>query len=207
MNKLVEETLLLRRGIEDDVNNRIDEFKKLGKENIVEIFKELSFCLLTANYSAAGGIRIQKEIGEGFLTLTRKKLGEKLRELGHRFPVARADYIIRAREKIDNLEEILNSSTDENFLRDWIVENIKGIGYKEASHFLRNIGYDNFAIIDFHIIDILVRYEIITRPKTLTKRKYLEIESILRDLSEKIGMNLSKLDLYLWYKETGKLLK
>lgn len=81
---------------------------------------------------------------------------------------------------------------------------------KEASHFLRNIGYKNLAIIDFHIIDLLVKENLIKfdrKKKSLTKNKYLEFEKILKNLAEKCQVNLAELDLYLWYLETGKVLK
>jgi len=77
------------------------------------------------------------------------------------------------------------------------VENIKGLGFKEASHFLRNIGYKNIAIIDFHIIDLLVKYKIIETPKTMTSKNYLEIEEILNKIAKKTSINLGELDLYL----------
>ena len=86
----------------------------------------------------------------------------------------------------------------------WLAKNIKGLGMKEASHFLRNIGYKNVAIIDFHILDLLARYGLIEKPKTMTPKKYIEIENELKKISEKTGINLGELDLYLWYKETGK---
>jgi N-glycosylase/DNA lyase len=35
----------------------------------------------------------------------------------------------------------------------------------------------------------------------------LEIEEVLKELSEKTNINLGELDLYLWYEETGKILK
>ncbi|HOW37251.1 MAG TPA: N-glycosylase, partial [Candidatus Pacearchaeota archaeon] len=77
------------------------------------------------------------------------------------------------------------------------------------SHFLRNIGYKNVAIIDFHIVDLLVRENLIEQPKSksLTPKKYLEIENILRKIAEKTKTSLGELDLYLWYKETGTVLK
>jgi len=84
---------------------------------------------------------------------------------------------------------------------------VKGFGYKEASHFLRNIGFENLAIIDFHIIDSLVDAGLIEKPKTITPKKYLEIETMLKKIAEKSGMNLAELDLYLWCNETGKVLK
>ncbi|MEM3018977.1 MAG: N-glycosylase/DNA lyase, partial [Candidatus Bathyarchaeia archaeon] len=177
------------------------------KKESTDIFKELCFCILTANFNAEKSIKIQEKIGDGFLNLSESQLAERLKELGHRYPNTRARYIVLARKYKDSLKMIINSFKEEIKLRDWLVKNIKGIGYKEASHFLRNIGYFNFAILDFHIIDCLVNYRLIDKPKILTKRNYLEIEKLLKDVAKKAGINLAQLDLYLWYFETGKILK
>ncbi len=193
--------------VEKLVDSRIKEFKELGEQSSDEIFKELCFCILTANFTAEGGIKIQKEIGNGFLTLTEAQLVKKLKELGHRYPKTRAGYVIEARKYKDSLKETIRSFEDEHKLREWLDKNVKGLGYKEASHFLRNIGFENLAVIDFHIIDILANYNVIEKPKTLTRRKYLEIEELLRKIAGKLGLNLAELDLYLWYAETGKILK
>jgi N-glycosylase/DNA lyase len=56
-------------------------------------------------------------------------------------------------------------------------------------------------------VDVLAEHGIIEEPKALTKNKYIEIEQVLRDLAETTGLTLSELDLYLWYMETGKVLK
>jgi len=204
---LVEKIKELRKGeIGKIVDSRISEFKKVGQSKIDRIFSELCFCILTANYSASGGIKIQKSLGRGFLTLDKNELSKKLRELGHRFPKARAEYIVAARNKIDEMKNTLKDLKGEE-LRSWFVKNIKGLGMKEASHFLRNIGREDYAIIDFHIIDILVREGLIKRPKTLTKKRYIEIENVLRELGKKTSLELGELDIYLWYLETGKILK
>jgi|TARA_Y100000034_G_scaffold62645_1_gene75921 N-glycosylase/DNA lyase len=207
MNKLVKIVENLKKSsIKEIANKRMNEFEKLGKKDSNEIFKELCFCLLTANFSAKGGIRIQNEINDNFLFLSKSKLAKKLSKLGHRFPNARAKYIIEARKFKDDIKEILNSFKDEE-KREWLVKNINGLGLKESSHFLRNIGYKDVAIIDFHIIDLLVKNKIIEKPKTITPKKYLEIEKILKKIAEKTNTNLGELDLYLWYEETGKVLK
>ena len=155
------------------VDSRIREFKQMGKSPDA-LFSELCFCLLTANYSAEGGIRIQKELGKGFCNLPEKELAVRLKGLGHRYPNARAEYIFEARKHKDSLRDLKSRKGEE--ARAWLVKNVRGLGWKEASHFLRNIGFRDLAIIDFHIIDLLVRERLIERPKTLTKRKYLEIE-------------------------------
>jgi len=205
--KLLQSIDTLRKGyLKKLVDARIKEFKEIDRRSSNEIFQEMCFCILTANFNAEKCIKIQKEIGNGFLTLSEEDLAKRLAEIGHRFPNARARYISDSVKYNDSLKDIIHSSKDEE-LRKWLVKNIKGLGYKEASHFLRNIGFDDFAIIDFHIIDVLVAYTLIERPKTLTKRKYLEIENTLRDIAKQTNLTLAELDLYLWYIETGKILK
>jgi len=188
------------------INTRINEFKNIDKDSNNELFKELCFCILTANYNAEKSIKIQDEIGDCFLKPSQDVLYSKLKECGHRFPNTRADYICTSVKHKDSLTDVINSYNGED-LRSWLVKNIKCLGYKEASHFLRNIGFDDYAIIDFHIVDLLVKYNLIERPKTLTKRKYLEIENTLRDIAKQTNITLDELDLYLWYLETGKILK
>ncbi len=193
-------------GIKNVVDSRLKDFEEAGKKDDGEIFKELCFCLLTANFNAERSMRMQQEIGNGFLSLNEEELSEKLGELGHRFPNARAKYIVEARKYRYSLKKTIGSLSEEE-LRQWLVKNVKGLGYKEASHFLRNIGYKDYAILDFHIIDILSEHRIVKRPKTLTKSKYLEIEKELKKLGKKLGMNMAELDLYLWFAETNKICK
>jgi len=189
------------------INSRIKEFAAFKEESIQKIFREMCFCIMTANCGAEKCIEIHNRMEDDFLVLDDMQLSEKFKECGYRFPNIRSRYIIEARNYIADLEEKLNQSNRDYSLREWIVKHIKGLGFKEASHFLRNIGYEDYAIIDFHIIDVLVKYNLIEKPKTLTKKKYIEIESILRKMGEILKVNLAELDLYLWYLETGKILK
>lgn len=208
MKRLLQSVKNLKNGkVKNLVDSRLREFKEIGNRSSDEIFEELCFCILTANFNAERSIKIQRQVGDEFLTISKSDLTKKLRELGHRFPNTRATYIVDARKHKNSLKDIAKTFNDGNELREWIVKNVKGIGYKEASHFLRNIGYTSFAIIDFHIIDVLTKHKIIEKPKVLTKRKYLEIEDLLRKIATKLNLNLAELDLYLWYMETGKILK
>jgi N-glycosylase/DNA lyase len=198
---------LKKSKVKEIIDERIKEFESVGKKSRNEIFNELCFCLLTANFNAEKSIKIQNKLGNGFSNFPEKKLAKKLKELGHRHPNVRADYICNARTHNKSLKKVLNSFKNDFDAREWVVKNVKGLGYKEASHFLRNIGCKNLAIIDFHIVDLLVRYGLIKEPKTLTKNRYLEIEKILREIAKKAKLNLAELDLYLWYAETGEILK
>jgi len=207
MDELIKQIKSLKDGkIGNLIQKRIGEFKELNKKPNDELFKELCFCILTANFNAEKSIKIQNEIGECFLNNSEEELAKKLKILGHRYPNTRAKYISESRKCKESLKEVIQFN-DKKKLREWIVNNVKGLGYKEASHFLRNIGFDDFAIIDFHIVDILVKHDLIKRPKTLTKTKYLEIENLLRTIGKKTDLTLAELDLYLWYLETGKILK
>ena len=197
---------LKKTEIQQKINQRIKGFKDINKQSNDELFKEMCFCLLTANFNAEKSIKIQNEIGRGFITDSKEQLCKKLQEYGHRFPNTRAEYIHQSQKCKNDLSKIVNFH-DKKALREWIVKNVKGLGYKEASHFLRNIGFDDYAIIDFHIIDVLSDYNIIKRPKTITKKKYLEIEDKLSTIAKKTTLTLAELDLYLWYIETGKILK
>jgi len=186
---------LKKSSIKKTVKARIKEFKT--KKSDKQLFSELCFCIMTAGFRADKSIEIQKKIGNGFLALPEKKLQQKLKESGYRYH-NRAEYIVQNRKF---LEELKGKS------REWLVKHIKGFGMKEASHFLRNTGYCDCAIIDFHIIDILAKYNLIKKPKTLTKSKYIEIEKVLKDIARKTNLTLDELDLYLWFLETGKILK
>ncbi len=209
MRKILRQIRSLREGEAGlRIAVRMAEFRALGRRPHSEIFKELCFCLLTANYSAEGGMRIQEEIGEGFLRLPERSLARELKKRGYRFPNARSRYICAARRQGRRIMSALAAYPPEA-AREWLADNVTGLGYKESSHFLRNIGIDRFAIIDFHIIDLLARNGAIPKPrsKSLSPSEYLKIEGRLALLAEKAGLSQGELDMYLWYMETGKILK
>ena len=204
---LIDELLRLKKSdVSGVVDKRLAEFKRLDEGSNNDIFKELCFCILTANFNAEKSIIIQRELGDGFLFLSENELADKLRRLGHRYPNTRAKYIVYARRFKDSLRDVIGSLSGER-LREWFVKYLKGLGYKEASHFLRNIGFEDYAIIDFHVVDLLVKHGLVVKPKTMTKMRYLEIERVLKVVAEKAGFTLAELDLYLWFMETGKVLK
>jgi len=189
------------------VAEKMREFKEMEKERNEVWFSELCFCILTANSTAKLGLKIQGELGDGFLTLPKKELTRRLKELGHRFYNKRADFIVSAR-KFERMKDIITKFSDVQRAREWLTENVDGIGWKEASHFLRNVGFEDVAILDRHILALMREQGLIGQvPRTLTRRRYLEIEEKLKELAEKIGLSLAELDLYMWYLKTGQVLK
>ncbi|RMG02741.1 MAG: hypothetical protein D6735_09775 [Acidobacteria bacterium] len=108
------------------------------------------------------------------------------------------------------IREKLNEFFDPMERRDWLAQErgIKGLGYKEASHFLRNIGFKGYAILDKHVVRSMVELGLIKEPCLLNSRtKYLKLEEILRDFSEGLGIDMDEMDLVLWSIKTGEVLK
>ena len=198
--------LLKNSNVRTRITKRIQEFHAIPKHSPGILFEELCYCILTANFSAKRGALIHKQLKGCFHSDPKQTLEKKLRNCGYRFPAIRAGFIEAAAAQKDILATAVNTLQGEE-RRAWLVQHIQGLGYKESSHFLRNIGFDDYAIIDSHIMDLLARYNLITPPKTLTKNRYLAIETTLRDIATKTNLTLAKLDLYLWYMETGMVLK
>ena len=214
----------LRRGkVGKLIARRIREFKGLGRKGNEEWFLELCFCILTARSDPEVAIEIQRELGvEGFLMLPKEKLANKLKGLGYKGPYnKRAEYINRAR-KFSNIKDTILKFSNVKLAREWLAENVDGMRYKEASHFLRNVGFDDLAILDTHIITSVKKHGLIKaawfqklvhdKQKLASsilgsKRRYLEAEDKLRELAEKVNLPLGELDLYLWYLEKKKVLK
>ncbi len=191
------------------VEARILEFKDAQRQGEERWFEELVFCLLTANYSARGALACIEALNEGG-AMSGGGL-DQLRaclEHRHRFPGRRAEFILKAREHRGELKRIVTSQPSSRAARDWLVENITGLGMKEASHFLRNVGYLDLAIVDKHILSHMEEQGIIDqRLASLTRKRYLEYEAILTRVAKMLDMPLGEMDLYLWAKKSGEVLK
>ncbi len=185
---------------------RIQEFERFKNHSNEKWFSELCFCLLTANTSAEMGLRVQKKIGEkNFLVLPEKKLSKELKKAGSRFHTRRASFICSAR-KFSDIKELINLIPEKE-KRNFLVKNIKGLGLKEASHFLRNTGNFNYAIIDKHVWNIAKENRLVKKEAELNKKNYLVLEKKLSRLAKELNLFLGELDLYLWCMKTGKIIK
>ncbi|GAH98920.1 unnamed protein product, partial [marine sediment metagenome] len=175
--------------------------------------KELCFCILTPQSKAIYCDEAVKELVRSGLLLKGEKSDIKANLRRVRFPNSKASYLIAARKAFKNSRRFdIKSKIDEGNIfktREWFVKNIKGLGYKEASHFLRNIGFGNdIAILDIHILRSLKRYRIIKKIPSLINRKiYLNVENKMRGFSLKIGIPLQELDLLFWSEQTGFIFK
>jgi len=196
----------LYNSIKEKIEERLKEFEEIWKNGSDEkLFEELVFCLLTPQTKALDCQRAVNILKEKKLLFSGSK-EEISKEINFiRFKNHKAEYIVLAREfffkeKKWLLREFLTSFDDERILREELVKKIKGIGLKEASHFLRNIGRSkNLVIIDRHILRCAKKYKIIKKiPKTISKKVYYEIERKILDFSKKIKIKPNHLDFLFW---------
>jgi N-glycosylase/DNA lyase len=214
MEKLVEKIKELERGAVGRKIRKTMAGLRKSRNKEENVFSELCFCLLTANSSAEMGLKVQHALGgkgRGFEKLDEKKLSRELRKLGYRFYNVRAHYIAEARKHRPDVWKLVRrvrNETEERKAREWLVEHVKGLGYKEASHFLRNLGFVNLAILDRHIIRTLHEKGLIPELQgTLNRKRYLEYETKLEAVCIRTGLPQGELDFYLWYLQTNKILK
>jgi len=211
----VRETKKIYSLIRPKIESRLQEFERLWKEGSEkEVFAELVFCLLTPQSKAKSCFAAVNEFIRNDL-LFKGSLGELSRGLNCvRFKNNKAKYILNARKLFVDGSKISIKSRIRQFkdvyqARDWLARNVKGMGYKEASHFLRNIGMGKgIAILDRHILRNLRHAGVIKKvPDTMSREKYLEIEGNMKEFAKRIKIPVTHLDLVFWYKETGEIFK
>lgn len=199
-----------------DIEKRLREFKEIWERGSNEdIHAELSFCILTPQSKAVNAWKAITTLRENGLLFngSAEDIVEYLNIV--RFKNNKAKYLVALREQMQNekgeiiTKDFFNSIIDVKEKREWIVKNIKGMAYKEAGHFLRNVGFGKeIAILDRHILKNLVKLEVIEDvPKSLTPKLYLEIEEKMKAYCKFISIPMDSLDLLLWYKEAGEIFK
>lgn len=185
------------------IKSRLEEFKNLKKE---DYFKEFIFCLLTPQSNAKKCWQAVEEIS--LLKSLEKNALISILKTKTRFHNNKAGYILK---NMDIWNNILSNLSNPNRLelRNFIKQNVKGYGLKEASHFLRNIGKsDNrMAILDRHILRNLKSLNIISNDKIKSNKHYLEIEKKFIHFSKQIKIPIDELDLLFWSKENGVIFK
>ena len=191
------------------------ELRQVKTSDDERIFEELCFCIFTANTSAEMGLKAIDAVRNLLINGTAEEMTEKLEGI-YRFSNLRPQYIVHTREylksnldfKIKNkIEELKN---DPPALREFFANNggIKGLSYKEASHFLRNIGMKGYAILDKHILNSMVEFNAAENIKIpLPGKLYPEIEQKLKIFSNEIGIPMDELDLLLWSRKNGRIMK
>jgi len=211
----IEEIVAFHRIQKEKIEARLADFRRIWAEGSDrDLFAELAFCILTPQSRARTCWPAVERLRCGDLLFV-GSAEEILGELSNvRFKERKASYIVSARNQFTkdgclSIRSTLEGFSDPIALREWLVENVMGLGYKEAGHFLRNVGLgEDLAILDRHILKNLVLLGVIDEiPKSLTKKRYLEIEQRMIAFSNETKIPMGHLDMVLWSKETGEIFK
>jgi N-glycosylase/DNA lyase len=208
----LEELMEIYNPVKGQIEARLGEFRLIWETASDEdLFRELVFCLLTPQSKARTCWKAVQRLDRKCMISTGEPTEIQEELVGVRFNQRKADYICRARLMFceRSLRATLSGFASPAVAREWLVENVMGLGYKEASHFLRNIGLgEDLAILDRHILKNLVLLGVIDEvPSSPTKKIYQEIEKKMAAFSKKAGIPMGQLDLLLWYKEAGEVFK
>jgi N-glycosylase/DNA lyase len=214
----VERVVATHRARHKEIRKRLREFEEVWRTGSdARLWEELAYCIFTAGASARMGLNSVDAVRPLLLDGDSDAMTVALKSAGaHRFPVARPRYIVSTRNYFHTdcgmlLRKRLRSFKDPIERRDWLAQEkqVKGLGYKEASHFLRNIGVKGHAILDKHVLRCLAEIGVIDSAKSppSTRMKYLEVEQQLIRFARDIGIDFDELDLVLWSMKTGQVLK
>lgn len=205
----------------DEIEERLKEFDEVGELSDYRLFIELVFVILTSQTEAEKAWDAAEELDDRNLLLegNKQQIARVIERNEVQYEQNKASYIVDNRELLCQptlqnptnelkLKEKLDFS-DLDKTREWLVDNIKGLGWKGASHFLRNIGHgDGIAIISSHIINQMNELEVVdSADAPSSKEDYLEMEERLKQFSQEIGIDIKALDLVLWSMKTGEVFK
>lgn len=208
------EILEINEKIKDEISLKIKEYKDAFLYNEKDFFAEIAFCILTPQSKAKNAWKIIEILKENGLLYsgTSEELVDYLNLV--RFKNTKAKRLVDLRNLLTinkrlASKEIIFHTKNVIEIREWLVKNVKGFGYKEASHVLRNLGFgENIAILDRHILRTLKKLDIIDEiPKTLSPSNYKKIENKMREYSKYVGISMDRLDLIFWYKQLHYLFK
>ncbi|MDJ0274020.1 MAG: N-glycosylase/DNA lyase [Aigarchaeota archaeon] len=194
------------------IERRIAEFRSVDRSDPFRLFEELAFCVMTPQSKAKAALRAIDELKASGLLLSGRasEVAEVMRRNGIRFHVRKARYLVLNRRLLRGEPAVLVAllQGETGSVRDALVERVWGFGLKEASHFMRNVGFTGIAVLDRHVLRWMEVLGAIERvPRSLTRRTYLELEQRFLALSGELGMSPEELDLLLWYASTGEVLK
>ena len=190
------------------IQQRLNDFRTVKRQ---EYFYELVYCFMTPQSSAVNSAKAQQMLMAYNFQNTEIDPEHLLHQKEYyiRFHKTKAKLLVAMKQQYHAILQKISTVDSAFEKRQWLAENVKGIGYKEATHFLRNVGLnEGLAILDRHILKNLKKHGAIrSLPKTLTKKKYLSLERRFQQFAGDIGIPIDELDLLFWSNETGEILK
>lgn len=190
----------------DVVEERLEQFEQVNMTGERRWFEELCFCVLTANTSAEMGLEAMDAIRPVVHDVSADELSDVLEGV-YRFYNVRAEYIVHNREKFGYALKRQVSSLRLREARAFLAREAKGIGFKEGSHFLRNVGVGAPAILDKHVLRCLSELGVVDVDRPSSREAYERCEDAMRSFAAAVEIPMDALDLVLWSMQTGEVLK
>ena len=205
------------------LDKRLREFQAMRTASEERIFYELCYCIYTPQSNA---VRCDEAVHmlsrdcslehldmECLKVERASKKARFWRTKSKRIIEAWGRYMSDGTVKLMSfIKQLEKSYSNQIGLRNRLREEFKGLGLgmKETSHFLRNIGFgENIAIIDRHILSCLAELRVIDESMSALKsdKDYLWIEKNTLQFSGEIGIPSVELDLIFWSAKTGFIYK
>jgi N-glycosylase/DNA lyase len=213
MHSLDERLLILYEDKKREIEDRIGEFLSLRQEaDDRRLFEELAFCTLTPQAKPLEAQRTLEHLKH--LGLLWEGSPEKISPHLHRvrFRHTKAISLVYNRTQCFSsgwsLRGKLESLKEAFLMRRWLVKTMRGIGWKEASHFLRNTGFGlELAILDRHVLRMLSQRFGVVIPSSLSEKRYEEYERLLQRWAETLSLPVAVMDFLIFYEKTGLIFK
>lgn len=122
----------------------------------------------------------------------------------YRFPMSRGRQLAATCKAITEeggLDKLLASCRSARDARQWFVRRAPGLGPKQASMFLRNIGFSyDLAILDRHVLEYMAAVGLCEDSKKSIPclRSYEALENSLRAHAHGLGYNVGLVDRAIW---------
>ncbi|MDE3058863.1 MAG: DNA lyase [Bacteroidota bacterium] len=190
------------------IRGRLEEFSHVPQSRY---FYELVYCFLTPQTSAVNAAKAQAMLERNNFLISDFDPAPMLHQPDYyiRFHKTKSSRLAEMKKNFPDILSVVRNGQSAFHKREWLSTNVKGLSYKEATHFLRNVGLNSeLAILDRHILKNLNYHGVIRAvPAALTKKRYLAIETKFQRFAREVGISVNELDLLFWSNETGEILK
>lgn len=193
--------------VKDDAQKRLNQFQAIPETNEA-LFKELTFCVFAANSSADMAAKavdlLEPILHTGDADTYKEQVTGNVR-----FYNVRSEYTAYNYDQLQQLNNDLSTHIQQDEQpRQFIQNTFKGIGMKEASHFLRNTGHSGYCILDKHIRTTCHQLNILDNPDyPKNTDDYLDKEQKIRTFCDNHDLDVDIFDLALWSYQTGHIAK
>ncbi len=213
-SEITQELKALYSDKQEEIKDRLVEFEYV-RENAddTRILEELCFCILTSAVGPKVGMKSLHAIQDILTVGSEQELYERLKGV-HKYP-EKAAYIVHTVDYLQKdydlkLRKLVDSFDGPEERRDFFAlnKNIKGLGLTQASHFLRNIGFKGYAVLDRNVVGMLHKLGVIDSDKPpSSKKRYLEAEANMQNFAKELGVEIEELDMLLWSMKRGYIPK